>query len=77
MPPALLENASPPSQTPFQNRSRKMDVAIDHRSKDRDPAIYPTDSESVATKKIKPHKRSFDYVWRTGLAGGLAGCAVC
>lgn len=25
----------------------------------------------------KPDKQSFDYIWRTGVAGGMAGCAVC
>ncbi|KJZ77955.1 hypothetical protein HIM_02592 [Hirsutella minnesotensis 3608] len=38
----------------------------------KDPAVCPTDEESLT-----PHKqtRSFDYVWRSGVAGGLAGCA--
>lgn len=45
----------------------------------RDPAICPTDDEhgSVAVATKQPlDKRSFDYLWRSGVAGGLAGCAV-
>lgn len=39
-----------------------------------------TDVEAVGTKVPrtlkKQDKRSMDYILRTGLAGGLAGCAV-
>lgn len=31
---------------------------------------------AVATS-IYADKHSFDYVWRSGLAGGMAGCVVC
>jgi hypothetical protein len=42
---------------------------------------FPTDENSIAVKDVidKKHeldKRSLDYVLRSGLAGGLAGCAV-
>lgn len=36
--------------------------------------MCPTDDdETVAVRK---QTRTFDYVWRSGVAGGLAGCAV-
>lgn len=50
------------------------------RSK-REPAICPTDDEHGSITTVKPEnkkldKRSFDYLWRSGVAGGFAGCAV-
>ncbi|EOO03781.1 putative mitochondrial carrier protein leu5 protein [Phaeoacremonium minimum UCRPA7] len=38
-------------------------------------AICPTDSEAVVPQRKKVDKQSFDYVWRSGVAGGFAGCA--
>lgn len=38
-------------------------------------AVCPTDDEAVVPRK-KVDKQSFDYLWRTGTAGGVAGCAV-
>ncbi|KAM3562993.1 hypothetical protein ARSEF4850_002534 [Beauveria asiatica] len=38
-----------------------------------DPAICPTDQENNVIPKTKTF--SFDYAWRSGLAGGVAGCA--
>ncbi len=40
-------------------------------------ALCPTDNEDSILEKKKPHKQSFEYIWRTGVAGGLAGSAVC
>src|ERR1700760_3633454 len=46
------------------------------------PKLFNTDDAAVALqahelKEPKPlDKRSLDYILRTGLAGGLAGCAV-
>ncbi|KAJ4421852.1 coenzyme A transporter [Gnomoniopsis sp. IMI 355080] len=42
-------------------------------SKDSIP-ICPTDAEAVVPRK-KVDKQSFDYLWRSGTAGGVAGCA--
>lgn len=39
-------------------------------------AIRPADGEAVAVPRKKVDKQSWDYVWRSGMAGGLAGCAV-
>lgn len=74
MPPALLGHASPSeSDTITTNRPRDMDVA-EHKSKPV-PAVCPTDDDA-APKVPAKNKQSLDYVWRSGLAGGLAGCAV-
>jgi solute carrier family 25 protein 16 len=72
MPPAFLSHAS---ESAIKDKSRQMDgVAKKRRS---DPALCPTDEDATAPKKRAPEKLSLDYVWRSGLAGGLAGCAVC
>ncbi len=72
MPAALFNNASPPAM--LKDRSREMDAAEAHK---KELAICPTDDDTIAPKPKKPHKQSFDYIWRTGVAGGLAGSAVC
>jgi solute carrier family 25 protein 16 len=68
---ALFNNASPPAM--LMDKSREMDAVAAERKK---LAICPTDDDAIALKSKKPHKQSFDYIWRTGLAGGLAGSAV-
>ncbi|KUJ06768.1 mitochondrial carrier protein LEU5 [Mollisia scopiformis] len=50
-----------------------MDAEV--RKSKKEPAVCPTDDETIAPKGKKYHKQSLEYVWRTGLAGGLAGCA--
>lgn len=70
MPSALFNNVSPPAM--LQDKSREMDGA--HK---KEPAICPTDDDTIALKARKPQKQSFDYIWKTGVAGGLAGSAVC
>lgn len=40
----------------------------------KDPAVCPTDDEALTPRKQAT--RSWDYVWRSGVAGGMAGCAV-
>lgn len=53
------------------NGSREM-ARGEHRAKD--DASFISDDKRVAPRK-QPNKRSLDYFWRSGLAGGLAGCA--
>jgi hypothetical protein len=72
MPAALFNNASPPAM--LMDKSREMDVATAERKR---LALCPTDDDSIAPKSKKPHKQSFDYIWRSAVAGGLAGSAVC
>ncbi|KAF4513269.1 hypothetical protein G6O67_000559 [Ophiocordyceps sinensis] len=38
----------------------------------RDPAVCPTGDEALTPRK---DTRSLSYAWRSGVAGGLAGCA--
>lgn len=39
----------------------------------QDSAISPANDEVLASRA---KTRSWDYIWRTGVAGGVAGCAV-
>jgi solute carrier family 25 protein 16 len=72
MPSALFNNALPTSAI-LKDKPREMEKA----SK-KEIAVCPTDHNAVAPPKVrKPNKQSWDYVWRTGVAGGMAGCAVC
>lgn len=80
MPSALINNASRPAM--LKDKSREMDAASaaaggEARAHKKDLAICPTDDDAIAPKAKKPHKQSLDYIWRTGVAGGLAGSAVC
>jgi len=50
-------------------------VVEPRRNTKQDPALCPTDADAVVPRK-KLEKRSFDYLWRSAVAGGLAGCAV-
>ncbi|CAL3962758.1 unnamed protein product [Diplocarpon coronariae] len=69
MPSALLNNASSPAM--LKETSREMDF----EARKKELAICPTDDDATAPKTKKPHKQSLDYIWRTGVAGGLAGSA--
>jgi solute carrier family 25 protein 16 len=40
------------------------------------PPVCPTDDEAKVPRKVITDKRSFEYVWKSGVAGGFAGCAV-
>jgi solute carrier family 25 protein 16 len=70
MPSAFLKDASPPAM--LADKSREMGEA-----RKKELAICPTDDDAIAPKTKKPHKQSLDYIWRSGVAGGLAGSAVC
>ncbi|KAK6220391.1 hypothetical protein QIS74_05893 [Colletotrichum tabaci] len=39
----------------------------------RAPPVCPTDDDE--TIEMRKQTRTFDYIWRSGVAGGLAGCA--
>ena len=51
-------------------------------SDDANPSSFPTDGDAAIAiagpggHKKELDKRSLDYIVRTGVAGGLAGCAV-
>lgn len=70
MPAAFLNNASPSAM--LMDKPREMDAVAAER---KTLAICPTDDDEIAPKTKKPNKQSLDYVWRSGLAGGLAGSA--
>lgn len=70
--PAALYDASPSAM--LKDTSRAMDAAAAERKK---IAICPTDDDTIAPKSKKPNKQSLDYIWRSAVAGGLAGSAVC
>ncbi|KAK4166752.1 putative mitochondrial carrier protein LEU5 [Cladorrhinum sp. PSN259] len=77
MPPALMSHA-PLSGVPSPKIHRETgDATMSQHEvvkKARDAAVCPTDDEQVPRNPAK-NKRSVDYVWRSGVAGGLAGCA--
>ncbi|KAK3379934.1 putative mitochondrial carrier protein [Lasiosphaeria ovina] len=78
MPSAPMSHASmplPPHQSRAVDDAPNPQGPPGSRSR-RDPAICPTDDEAAVTReKTNQNKRSFDYVWKSGVAGGLAGCA--
>jgi len=73
MPLAFGNNAAPP--TMLDNKPRE--ISLDEARRRREVAICPTDDDSIAPESKERDKQSLDYLWRTGLAGGLAGCSVC
>ncbi|KAI9876391.1 MAG: hypothetical protein M1830_006628 [Pleopsidium flavum] len=76
MPPTLANDASA-----FQSaQSPEMEVTIPSTGQEKgQPAICPTDNDTITPRPAagskKVDKRSLDYVLRSGLAGGMAGCA--
>lgn len=51
----------------------------EHKIPDSPPAtLCPTDHENqIPSQKPKIDKRSYEYMWKSGVAGGLAACTVC
>jgi len=51
------------------------------QAKARNAALCPTDDDAILPRRSaainKLDKRSTEYILKSGLAGGLAGCAVC
>lgn len=56
-------------------------AATTGRKMSREPAICSTDDDAILPQKRgdkkKLDKSSWEYVIKSGIAGGLAGCAVC
>jgi hypothetical protein len=78
MPSALMsDHGSMPGVLPSHQPREAVDVRRTPVAPRKEPAICPTDDEAQVPRKASKDKRSFDYVWRSGVAGGLAGCAVC
>lgn len=68
MPSAFLSDATPPAILP--DKSREMDEA-----RQKKLTISHQDDKTIVPKTMKPEKQSFDYIWRSGLAGGMAASA--
>ncbi|KAL2135962.1 hypothetical protein VTI74DRAFT_6011 [Chaetomium olivicolor] len=75
MPPALMSHASMPGVSPSHQLREAADVPRAAVAPRKDPPVCPTDDEARVPRKTSKDKRSLDYVWRSGVAGGLAGCA--
>jgi solute carrier family 25 (mitochondrial carrier protein), member 16 len=71
MPPAFWDDAA---ESAAKDKPRQMDAA--QRKRRTEPALCPTDDDAITLKRQMPQKQSLEYVWRSGLAGGMAGCAV-
>jgi hypothetical protein len=63
-----------PSQQPREAAADASRVAVTPRR--ATPPVCPTDDEAKVPRKAITDKRSFEYVWKSGVAGGFAGCAV-
>lgn len=75
--PALVSHASMSGVSLHESREVIYDVARRTQSQ-RDPAVCPTDDEAAVPKRKEAgNKRSLEYVWRSGVAGGMAGSVVC
>jgi hypothetical protein len=69
----LLDNASPMAG------AKEAMLARVEKKTGPNPAFPPSGDEAKTIqneKQTRQSARSFDYLWRSGVAGGLAGCAV-
>lgn len=64
-------NNAPPDIT---KRPRE-NMAVATRNPGPEKAVLAMNDESDMRSK-RTNKRTWDYIWRSGVAGGLAGCAV-
>lgn len=73
MPSALADDASMSalSQDPQRKNSDRPVACLQKEN----VAIHVTDDDEVVPRK-KHDKQSLEYLWRSGTAGGIAGCAV-
>jgi solute carrier family 25 protein 16 len=72
----MSAHASMPGVLPSHRPKSAADVPRTPVASAKQPAVCPTDDEAQVPRKTAKDKRSFDYVWRSGVAGGMAGCAV-
>jgi solute carrier family 25 (mitochondrial carrier protein), member 16 len=68
----LMEHASSMSDIARENSRQHVGLTAAPRIKE-EPPVCPTDDEAVTPKR---KAQSLDYIWRSGVAGGIAGCAV-
>lgn len=73
-------NAAPKVQQSQGQRSMASSALKADTTGHGSPAICPTDHETVIPKregrKTKIDNQSLEYIVKSGVAGGLAGCAV-
>lgn len=73
MPSALADNASIMSAL-SQDLPRSKSDGRSGRLQKEPIAMCATDDDAIVPKKVD--KQSLSYLWRSGTAGGLAGCVV-
>ncbi|KAH7017281.1 mitochondrial carrier domain-containing protein [Ilyonectria destructans] len=74
---ALMEHASMTeiahdTNTRQHGRPDALSRAKKETHREKEAAVYTSNDEAVAPKR---KTQSFDYVWRSAVAGGMAGCA--
>lgn len=70
MPSGLMNNVSMSDES---HRLRESDDESGKAARRAGATVRPAADER---KMLKSRTQSMDYVWRSGVAGGLAGCAV-
>ncbi|POR31463.1 Mitochondrial carrier protein LEU5 [Tolypocladium paradoxum] len=71
---ALVDHAASMSEIARdQVQQVRQHVGVAAAADKKDPAVCRTDDEALTPRKQAT--RSWDYVWRSGVAGGMAGCA--
>jgi len=72
-----LPNPFPASQSPPQHITSFPTSSITATKTHRDPKICPTDDEAIVPKSQsrKLDKQSWEYIIKSGVSGGIAGCA--
>ncbi|PNY24936.1 Mitochondrial carrier protein LEU5, partial [Tolypocladium capitatum] len=66
---ALVDHAPSMSEIARDQARQHVGVTADKK----DTAVCPTDDEALTPRRRAT--RTWDYVWRSGVAGGMAGCA--
>lgn len=74
MPSALADDASMSALS--QDPPLKKSDRSANRLQKENVAIRVTDEDDEVVPRKKHDKQSLEYLWRSGTAGGLAGCAV-
>jgi hypothetical protein len=88
MPPSILSqydassisHPQPPRANMTMVDTTSMLSPASRLTRGRDPKICPTDDEAIIPKseaRKRLNKQSWEYIIKSGVAGGLAGCAVC
>jgi len=51
-------------------------MSVMARKPGAEKAVLAADDDAIMRQK-RTNKRTWDYIWKSGVAGGMAGCAVC